>query len=218
MSQEEEIAKGFDRGVDFNDIKEKLIKDFKDTLEDKLPRADDKYTEKILCNRLVYCIIAMIQLINGSRISEACKAIIKFFELEEINDETRVVVKISKSEKLQYNRVTKKKYLSKARFRKMRFPNWIDEGEVDMLKIHTKYVKDCLGIDELLLRQRVRDYLLKNFECNTHSLRYAFINYMLHDKQKPMNEVAKFVGHKNTNQICTYTQNKNVEKLFDMDI
>ena len=28
----------------------------------------------------------MIQLINGSRISEACKAIIKFFELDEINE------------------------------------------------------------------------------------------------------------------------------------
>lgn len=214
---EEKIAKGFDKGIDFNDIKERLIKDFNESFE-KLPNCADAYTEKVLCNRMIYCIIAMIQLINGSRISEACKAMIKFFELDKIEDSTRVIVKISKSEKLQYNRVTKKKYMSKARFRKMRFPNWIDESEFDMLKAHSKYTKMCLNIKELLLRQRVRDYLLHNFECNTHSLRYAFINYMLHDKQKPMNEVAKFVGHKNTNQICTYTQNKNVDKLFDMDI
>lgn len=217
MSQKEEIEKGFDRGVDFNDIKQKLINDFHSTQE-QLTRADDAYTEKILCNRLIYCVIAMIQLINGSRISEACKAIIKFFELDEIDDKTRVFVKISKSEKLQYNFQTKEKSISKARFRKMRFPNWVDIGDVEILKSYKKIVALCLCIKDLLLRQRVRDYLLKNFECNTHSLRYAFINYMLHDQHKPMNEVAKFVGHKNTNQICTYTQNKNVEKLFDMDI
>lgn len=217
MDQEEVIATGFDRGVDFNDIKQKLINDFHSTQE-QLTRADDTYTEKVLCNRLIYCVIAMCQLINGSRISESCKAIIKFFDLDEINEKTRVIVKISKSEKMQYNRVTKKKYLSKARFRKMRFPNWIDNSEIDMLKSYNKYTKLCLNIQELLLRQRVRDYLLKNFECNTHSLRYAYINYMLHDKKKPMNEIARFVGHKNTNQICTYTQNKNVDKLFDMDI
>lgn len=215
---EEYIAKGFDRDIDFDDIKNKLIKDFEQTLE-KIKKVTTDYNERIYCNRIIYCIIAMTQLVNGSRISEACRAVQKFHEQETINDNDRVVVKISKSEKLQYNRVSKEKFMSKARFRKMRYPTkWINSSDYSYLRRFEVKTILCLNVKDLLLRQRVRDYLLNNFNCNTHSLRYAFINYMLHDKGKPMNEVAKFVGHKNTNQICTYTQNKKVDMIFDMDI
>lgn len=213
---EEKVARGFDRGGDYEDIKNKLVTDF-NNIHEELGRADNNYTERIIHNKLVYCVIAMIQLRNGSRISEACKAASKFFELEKIENGTKVVVKISKSEKMQYNRNTKKKTMTKARYREMVFPMWLKEGEIDMIRSLGKY-QLLFNTSNYLLTQRVRDYLFKKYNINTHTLRYAFINYMIHDKNKPMNEVAKFVGHKNTNQICTYTQNKNVNKIFDMDI
>ncbi len=67
------------------------------------------------------------------------------------------------------------------------------------------------------LEHCVLNYMLRNFQCNTHSLRYAYINYMLYDKKQQMAIVAKFVGHSNLNQLMRYTQNKEVDKMFDID-
>lgn len=213
--EEEKIKTGFDKGIDFVPIKEKLIEDLEKKYEDlQLIDPHEKYDKKVLLNKIIYIMIALIQLINGSRISEACSALRKFINADDLDE--KVIVKIAKSEKMQYNVKTKKKIFTKARYRKMKFPSkWIN---IDIFKEIKEIKPICLYIKDVLLRQRIRDYLLKNFDCNTHSLRYAFVNYMLHDKQKPMNEISRFIGHTNTNQICVYTQNKNVEKLFDLDI
>ncbi len=67
------------------------------------------------------------------------------------------------------------------------------------------------------LKQRVLDFLLTNFKCNTHSLRYAFINYMLYEKKVEMTLVAKFVGHVDVSMLVRYSQNKNADNIFDLD-
>jgi len=68
------------------------------------------------------------------------------------------------------------------------------------------------------LKRRTCDYLLRGFDCNTHSLRYACINYLLYDQKKEMAIVAKFVGHTGIAQLVRYTQLKESDKIFDLDI
>lgn len=211
---EPNIARGFDRNVDYLPMKEQIIK----TLEKKISDIGNEMTPgqlKITINKVIYLTIAMIQLRNGSRITEACKALLLF-----VNKGTtdKVIVKIAKSEKKAYEIVkdgkTITKNKTKARYRNMIYPSgWTDLDIIGVIKDHPN---NCLKSKRL--EKRVLDYLLLNFKCNTHSLRYAFINYMLTIKKQPMATVAKLVGHCNVNQLCTYTQNKQVEAALEMDI
>lgn len=212
-----DVQHGFDRGIDFNTIKNKLIREY-EILNNYLSDLDneDKFYErrkKMIIHKKIYCIIALIQLRNGSRISEAVEAFKKFISFGEFNG--KVLVKIAKSESIKYKKGTKEKFTTKIRYRKIMFPSdWIefDYGDDDDI---ISYSKD---IPNKKLQKRVLDYLLKHFDCNTHSLRYAFINHMLFDLGKEMAVVAKFVGHTNVQQLVTYTQQKQTDKIFDMDI
>src|SRR3989304_9534135 len=70
----EEVARGFDRGADFIEIKEKLLKDFNDRIT-KIRNAPEHMTKaetRVLVNQTNYEVIALIQLRNGARISEGC--------------------------------------------------------------------------------------------------------------------------------------------------
>lgn len=199
------IAKGFDRDVDFEDIKVKLLNVFNVIIHKKDPKNID-------FNQLVYITVALIQLRNGSRISEAINAF-KLFLTDQSND--KVIVKIAKSESLKCNKKGEKIH-TKARFRKIMFPNkWIS---FDVMHNFYKVDSNLLNIDNDVLRKRVLKYLLDHFKCNTHSLRYAFINYMLYIEKRPMTDVAKFVGHVNVSQLVRYTQLKNSDQIFDLDV
>ena len=68
------------------------------------------------------------------------------------------------------------------------------------------------------IKKRVLDHLLKYYSCNTHSLRYAYINFMIYNQKNEPSLVAKHVGHSNLNQLIRNTQNKQADKLFDVDI
>jgi len=205
---EEKVPVGFDRGVDFEDIKNRLLEKLT-KLHDKL--FVDGETKILTLRKITYIVIALLQLRNGSRISEAVKAFIKF-----INDgiNRRVTVKISKTDAIKVTKNGEKKR-SKARFREMMWPKWIPSEIFDLLS-------DNKEVDKLIksnrLKKRVLDYLLINFKCNTHSLRYAFINYMIYVKKRPINDVAKFVGHANVSQMVAYTQIKNSNQIFELDI
>lgn len=210
-----DVEHGFDRGLDFTDIKNRLIREY-DNLTKQITEmdvADVFYTRKrkMMYHKIIYCITSLIQLRNGSRISEACVAFKKFINTNIFDG--LILVKIAKSAGLKYKRSTKTMYESKARYRKMMFPNdWIKIDDVSLLG---KYLNN---IPNERLQKRVLDYLRKYFECNTHSLRYAFINYMIYTEKQEPYLIAKFVGHVNTAQLITYTQQKNCDKLFEKDI
>ncbi len=205
MSQ---ITHSFDRGIDYLTMKQKLIDKFNEIQKEILN--DNTYYDNCKKNKLIYLLIAMIQLRNGSRITEACSAFREFYKNKNFND--KVVIKIAKSEGLKYNRAKKQKIQMKARFRHIMFPKWIDTDNLIVLNDFDDFINDER------LRKRVLDFLLANFNCNTHSLRYSFINYMLMVKKTPMNIVSKFVGHTTVAQLVTYTQQKNVEALFDEEM
>lgn len=210
------INTGFDRGIDFADIKEELMDSYECAIGLlNLLTEDNKHfngNERKLVNRLIYILVSMVQLINGSRISEACDAFRSF--LEKGDFDKKIVVKLAKSESIRY-KTNGDKFKTKIRYRKLIFPQkWMDNPK-DKIGLMQYYI-DKMEPDTL--RKRVLDYLLKNHDCNTHSLRYAYINYMIYDQKNEPSLIAKHVGHSNLNQLIRYTQNKQADKLFDIDI
>lgn len=212
MEIEEEKRKGtFDRGIDFDKIKLKLVSKI-----GKLYKLYNKAEKHMLMNQLVYCIIALIQLRNGSRISEAVKAF-KYFMENGIKTEADIKISKSDAVKTVTRDGVKTKIKLQARFRDMFYPqSWIDDKIFKC--VQKSEIAEALS-GSIRLKKRVLDYLLKYFECNTHSLRYAFINHMLYTKKLEMTLVATMVGHANCNQLVTYTQKKNVKsELAKADI
>lgn len=207
MTEEEGvISTGFDRGIDYSDIKNKLI--------ESINKNYKKYTEissKINLNRLAYEVIGALQLRNGSRISEACRGF-KLFLKKGI--EKRVIVKISKSDAIKTTKTGEKKKMP-ARYRELVWPNWFSSDIFNMIK-NSDFTEEL--IQSHRFEKRVLDHLLNHHNTNTHSLRYACANYLIYEEERPALDVAKFIGHKDGKTILTYVQRKNVDQIFDMDM
>lgn len=208
MSQNEEVFKGFDRDIDYDDQKTKFI-DYYNTLDEKISTIEKEKSREMKLRKLIYLLICMNQLRNGSRISESCLHFKKICE-NRGNFDKIYVVKISKSESIKYK--DGKQYTTKARFRNMKFMDWVD---------FSKYKDDIVRIFKTLpfdrMKKRCLDFMLIEFDkCNTHSLRYAKINDLL-NKNVQLPVISKFVGHVNQNMLTKYTQNKNVLKVFDIE-
>lgn len=196
------LVSGFDRGVTFSTIQENLIKEHKNVIASIDDKVKIDKPIKVLVNKIIYLTIAQIQLANGSRISEAIDALKEF-----INNGTdkKVIVKLAKSHTIKIINGEKKE--TKTRYRNIAYPNWW-VLDIDL-------IKDNPSLENDTLRMSAFHYLHKNFKCNTHSLRYAFINHMIYHEKKEPALIAKFVGHSNLNQIIRYTQHIESEKLFD---
>lgn len=204
------VATGFDKGIDYEPMKEKLIKEYNE-MTNKLSNLDanDIFYERkkrVIITKIIYLLIAMIQLGNGSRISEAVKFFMLYLFENAANEE--LTIKISKSESIKYR--NGEKTITKPKFRKMHMIDWITLINIEDIK---NILKDK---DINKLNKRVLDYMINHFKCNTHSLRYACINNLIYVEKMPLNSVAKYVGHSGLGQITRYTQNKNCEKIFDI--
>jgi integrase len=137
--------------------------------------------------RLCYFIIALIQLRNGSRISEAIRA---FKEWVRTN-RTELHVRVSKKKKPEE--------------RLMIIPSEITQYRLLCV--------DLLDIDDKVLRNRVRAVLHYYFKWNTHSLRYAFITYLLRNNVNPA-IVSKLVKHSRLDTLLKYVQEKEAERVL----
>lgn len=212
MDKKPGIKHGMDRGVSFNDIKEKLLRHLEILLH-RLEVEMRPKQKKILTNKICYVFIALIQLRNGSRISEACNALGEFYAADNLDE--KILVQLAKTTGMGYDRKLKKKVEKKPRYRKMQFPEWIDK-EVFNEIMNIPHVP--ITLQSPRLEKRCLDYMRKYFLCNTHSLRYAFINYMLNEKKIPMTTVSKIVGHTTVAQLVLYTQDKEADNVMDMKI
>lgn len=209
MSDSEEYndkETGFDRGINYEKTKNLLIKKFEET---DINTRKDGITDKrrhIYIRQLIYILVAMTQLRNACRVSEAVRAFMKYKK-----DETflnSVIVKISKSDAAKKNK-DGEMFKPKARFRKIVPQDWVLFDEPLLLK-------ELNNIPISRLKQRTLDYLLK-LGFNTHSLRYARINYLLNTKKQDVATVAKYVGHSGLGTILTYVGKQNVDKMNDID-
>jgi hypothetical protein len=218
MQEDPEFNTGLDRGVVFEIIKKRLVEFLKQKEKERETQIEGEKVSgvstlerntKILKRKIIYCTIAIIQLRNGSRIREACEAYKKWV-IEKKKGPLNI--KIAKSEKKSFKKTGKdgKELTIKAkkpRFRRMVFPEeWISMGILKHSQGEEEWIKD-----EKMM-QRVLDFMFYNFDkCNTHSLRYSFINYMLYTKRKSSEEVAKICGHKDCSMLTRYTQQKNAD-------
>ena len=134
-----------------------------------------------------YLIIALIQLRNGSRISESIRAFKEWIR----SNRTEIYVKVSKKKKEET--------------RLMIIPN-----EIIHYRLHCV---DLIDINDIVLRDRVRATLYYYFKLNTHSLRYAFITYLLKSNVNPA-IVSKIVKHSRLDTLLKYVQVKESERIL----
>ena len=183
-SVSENLNGTFDKGVDYSHAHKKFSEDITSLL-------NQDYLNVHEIKRLAYLVIALTQLQNGSRISETINAIKQF-----INDFNMKVAIITIAKRKDGFR------------RKILLPEQISKEILERIKPEIK--NDT--IEEL--SKKIRMFLTRHYGWNTHSLRYALINYLAIEKKVPVNLVSKLVGHKNMNQLLTYTQNKHVDELL----
>lgn len=197
---------GFDRGLDYETTKKLLIKKYEETDNNSNKPDITEKRRDIFVRQLVYLLIAMTQLRNACRVSESVRAFMKYKHDDDISK--KVIVKISKSDAAKKNKKGEM-YKPKPRYRNIVAQDWV---YVDVPRI-MKALK-TIPVDRL--KQRTLDYLLK-LGFNTHSLRYARINYLLNEKKQDPTTVAKYVGHSSVNTLIIYCQKKNVDKMDDVD-
>lgn len=195
----------YDRDVDYDDARIKLI-DHYNFLIERLH--NPKYSQPLTLRKIIFTLIAMTQLRNGSRISEAVRAFYSYNHKQSFLPSVKV--KISKSDAQKTNK-SGQPYKPKARLRDIKFQKFVDITDIQHL-IFTQLKK----LDFKKLSKRVLDYLQAHFQFNTHSLRYACVSYLLNTKHQDVVTVARFIGHNNVNTIIKYCQAKNVEKLYDL--
>jgi integrase len=138
-----------------------------------------------------YDVVLLIQLRNGSRIGEAVAATKAFCESKDYT--VRVTVEKHKGTDT----------------RLMVLPEELrgKEGRGYLAQA-------CLRLTKTKKpRDAVREYCRRVYGYNTHSLRYAFITYMLSRGVSP-SFIAKMTGHKNLSYILHYTEVKTAEDLL----
>ncbi|MEM1690869.1 MAG: hypothetical protein QXG48_05400 [Thermofilaceae archaeon] len=161
----------WDKGVDFEVTYERLLRLVR---RERRPR-----------NR-AYAFILLIQLRNGSRVSEAVRAFREYLS----TGRSEVLVPLSKKRRSEMRLMV------------------IPEVGFDRTS-----VVDLLDLEERLLIKRVKMYALRRLKVNTHSLRYAFITYLLKQGVNPT-IVARVTGHTKLDFILHYTQAKEAERVL----
>ena len=162
--------------------------DYKQTYKLLLKKMNDHYMRGAM-NSYCYALVLLIQLRNGSRVSEALKAA-KLF-MNTLKRKTKVKVKKRKD---NYERL-------------MVLPK-----EIQFRKL--LICRDVLFWPEKEVLNRIKVYAKKVLGLNTHSLRYAYITYLLKQGINP-SIIAKLTGHKRLDYILTYTQKKTAEEVLE---
>ena len=136
-------------------------------------------------------VILLIQLRNGSRIGEAVEATRQFCESKATTVRVRV-------EKHKGNDT-----------RLMVLPEELrDRQGRDFL------AQACLRLTKVRNpKSAVKEYCRATYGFNTHSLRYAYITYLLSKGVSP-SFIAKITGHRNLSHILTYTELKTAEDIL----
>ena len=134
-----------------------------------------------------YLAIALIQLRNGARISEAVRGFKQW--LMSGNQELHVLV-------------SKKK---RPETRLLIIPKELDPIRLECL--------DMSGVSDQKLKKGVQNALYRLAKLNTHSLRYAYITYLLRAGVNPA-LVSKLIRHSKLDTLLHYVQDKASENVL----
>jgi len=158
----------WDKGIDYEAWMRRFIKDLNRTRSPNL-------------------VLAIIQLRNGLRLSEAVRAYKHFLKHRSLEFE----IEVSKRRRSEKRLVVIPEFLL----------GWVDSCVEDLYK------------DDKQIYTRYRLYLRRKYGINTHSLRYSFITYLLREGVSP-SIVAKITKHRRLDYILTYTQEKVAEEVL----
>ena len=128
--------------------------------------------------------ILLLALLNGLRISEAIECYYKWLEDPTVKE---VTVKVAKS-------------------KKDKFRVCVVEG---LDNIDYKFTKHL----EKPKPNSLQSWSIQKFGFNTHSLRYAFINYMLAQGYDPAT-VSKIIAHSKLETLLSYIQEKRAREAL----
>ncbi len=134
-----------------------------------------------------YSAILLMQLKNGMRIGEAVDAFKVFVQ----SGKREFTVRVEKKKKHDERLV-------------------IVPPEID--NIRTQCV-DIASVDRNTLVNRIKNWCRGVLGFNTHSLRYAFITYLLRQGVNP-SIIAKITKHSKLDFILNYTQSKTAELIL----
>jgi integrase len=162
----------WDKGIDYEFMYSRLLR--------KITSVKNNATK-------CYFVIALIQLRNGSRISEAIRAFKEWI----VTNNTELYIRVSK----------KKKHEDRL---------MIIPSEVQQYRL---LCADLLDVEDKALRERVRATLHYYLKLNTHSLRYAFITYLLKNNVN-VAVVSKLIKHSKLDTLLHYVQVKEAEKVL----
>jgi integrase len=135
-----------------------------------------------------YDAILLIQLRNGLRVSEAVQAFKEFLAQRALEVEVQVSKKRHPETRLAI------------------IPR-------ELLDARLAGCRDLLSLDGEKLVMRVKKYSRRRYGFNTHSLRYAFITFLLRQGVNP-SIIAKITKHSRLDFILTYTQEKTAEEIL----
>ena len=163
---------GWDKGLDYEAAYERLLR-----------KINTVRSEATRC----YLIIALIQLRNGARISEAIRAFKQWVR----SGESELYVAVSKKKRREERLIV--------------IPREVED--------HRLRCVDLLDLDDKRLRERVRLALYHHLKANTHSLRYAFITYLLKNGVNPA-LVSKMIRHSRLDTLMHYVQTKEADGIL----
>lgn len=162
----------WDKGIDYEYARRRL---------ERILRSSDRRVGRC------YALILLIQLRNGSRISEAVRAFKRFSE----TGKTEIEVEVSKKKRRET--------------RLMVLPEGVDP-----------LLRECdhlVDVDDGILTTRIKSWCRKTLKFNTHSLRYSFVTYLLKQGVNPA-LISKITKHSKLDFILTYTQEKAADELL----
>lgn len=137
-----------------------------------------------------YSAIALIQLRNGTRVSEAVDAFMQFLAT---SAET-VQVRVRKKKKEEYRMVV--------------IPEAV-RGNEEIREV----CRELLNEDQFKVTERVRWWVREHFKFSTHALRYAFITEA-YRRGWDHAVIAKITRHRNPSLLQHYVQQKLAEKIL----
>jgi len=149
--------------------------------------------------KVVYLAILLIQLRNGSRVSEAIEGLLKFLE----EDKREVLVKVRKRKReIEYRKMIIPQEISKIHFERTVYRYLLIEDLKRTFKENPKKIVE-----------RVSNWARRHLGYSTHALRHAFITYYTQKGIAPQ-VLAKITKHKRIDHIITYTYEALGEKLL----
>lgn len=82
---------------------------------------------------------------------------------------------------------------------------WIgnDRSKIIVERLKITHMKE-IELSIQILKKRVCNHMLRNYDINTHSLRYAYVDYMYHERGIPLTTIADTIGHVKVDQLLAH--------------